>query len=323
MLRKKAGFVGLILLVVLLCTFFYFVGKGNMTGRVKKVTALRAINLIERKQTWDEQLTLIVTELSYQKDWFDTIEILSTWLYQNTRTGNPDLYVARKISKDLNGWIDTIRTHDAKWFYEINISDSVVSFCAEHAEFATRLYVYFGIKSFNLSIRSNPTNAVSSGGHMINVIQNSNNGKWYLVDHFFGIRWRFNGEPLDIKTFFKLSKTDLHLIDVETFGVYKIHVQRTPEAVVWDCCYNPIEVVFVEPANYSNYYRIAAPFTLRKTFPLYKSLFDSIAASYNQPPHVDWIDLARRMPMYGTRLFSTLNSQEQSYADSLLSSWKQ
>lgn len=314
MLRKKAGFVGSILLVILLCAFFYLLGQGRLSRKIN-----RAVYRVERNKTFDLEMAGLKTELYYYDNWFDSISVISTWLFQNTRIGNQDCYLGYNFGEDVTKWYDTLKHLDAKWFWEVNSSDTVASYCGEHSNFAIVIYKYFQIKAYNLSIMSKRG---GNDGHMINVVLNPHNGKWYPLDHFFGLRWKYNGEWLDMKTYYRLSKSQLCSIDVEHFGTYKYIIQETPFAVTWNYCYDPIEVVLVERSN-SRYYRIVAPFTLRKTFSEYKPVYDSIAASYSQPPHVDWIDLARRLPMYSAKVWSPFDLEEQSYADSLLSLWKQ
>ncbi len=275
---------------------------------------------VERQKTWEQSLVNIKAELIPRNDWFDSVRILSSWLYQNIRVGHPDFNIDQTFGNDFNKWSDTIGTLTAEWFYNINNSDSVVSDCGSHCFFAGRLYEYFNIKSYRLSLRRNSSRSVD--GHMINVIQNPHNYKWYPIDHMFGLRWLHHGEWLDMETYMKLSKEQLCSIDVEPFGTFKFQIYESPFAASLDCCYEDIEVVWVEPGNHKNYYRIIAPYTLRKRFAQFKPTFDAIAASYEMPPHVDWIDLARRMPLYSSKLYSTLRDEEQPYADSLLAAWK-
>ncbi len=277
------------------------------------------IALVERNKTWEQLLPDIKKELSLCHDWFDTINTLSVWLYQNTRVGCAEFNIENVFGNDFNKWVDTVKTLNSKWFYEINSSDSVVSDCGSHCYFASQLYKEFGIKSYHLSLRDKHGN--SYDGHLINVLQNPHNHKWYPVDNMFGIRWIAKGKMLDMEACQKLSKNP-DKIDIERFGAFKFHIYDSPFTTNWDCCYESAEVALVEASNHKNYFRIVAPYSLRRQFRYYKPIFDTIAASYNQPPHVDWIDLARRMPMYGTRLFSPLNFEEQSYADSLLEAWK-
>lgn len=270
---------------------------------------------VERKQSWEKTLEDLNSELFFCHNWFDSVAILSSWVYQNTRVGDTHKYDIKRVI----GEFDNLSHFDIKQLYEAMNSDSVVSDCGFHCYYALLLYNYFGIKSYCFSIRQNHKN--STEGHMFNVLQNPHDHKWYPIDNFFGLRYNYNGAWLDIEKYFLLSKEQFSEINVEAFGTFKFHIQDSPfvECDSWDM--DNIEIVTAEVSNYRNHFRIVAPYTLRKQFPHLKSLFDSIAASYNQPPHDDWIDLAKRMPLYGARLFSPLNFEEQTYADSLFTSW--
>lgn len=277
------------------------------------------VALVERNKPWEQTLPDLRKELSFCRNWFDTINTLSVWLYQNTRVGSEKFNIEKSFGNDFNKWVDTAKTCNAEWFYAINMSDSVASSCGAHCYFASQVYKEFGIKSYHLSMRDKHGNSMD--GHLINVVQNPHNYKWYPVDNMFGIRWIYQGKPVDMETYMNLSK-NLKNIDIERFGAYKFHIYDSPFITNWNCCYENSEVVLVEAGNHKNRFRIVAPYTLKKQFQYYQPLFDSIAASYNQPPHTDWIDLARRMPVYGARLFSSLNYKEQPQADSLLNAWR-
>jgi hypothetical protein len=279
------------------------------------------VAIIDRKQSWQETLADIRFELHHCSDWFDTVNILSTWLYQNTRVGNPDLDLDMTFGKEnLDQWYASIGEKDAKWFYDVNNSDSVVSNCGSHCYFATRMYGYFNIKSYHLSIKGNLPQ--SEEGHMINVLLNPHDRKWYPIDHFFGIRWTSNGRWLDMETYMQLSKKDMQSIDAELFATYKFHIYGSPFNLLNSWSLETIEIASVEAANYKNYFRVVAPYTLRRRFASHKPWFDSIAATCNQAAHIDWQDLARRMPMYGEKLFSPPPLKEQHHADALLARWK-
>ena len=159
---------------------------------------------------------------------------------------------------------------------------------------------------------------------MINILQNPRNHKWYPVDNYLGILYQYQGEWLDMEKYFQLAREQaLGEVSIETFGSYKFHIHYSPCVPFNAWNIDTAEVISAELSNYRNHFRILAPFTLKHCFPQFKELCDPIAASYDQPPHVNWIDLAQRLPMYGARIFPLSNNNEQAFADSLLSSWKQ
>lgn len=270
----------------------------------------------DRKQPWDKAVQDMKSQLASCRDWFDTVAVLSSWLYQHTRVGDSRRYGSKRVLGAYdNGCMDIEK------LYDINNSDSVAGNCGFHCNYAVALYDYFGIRSFCYSVRPAPS---SIEGHMFNAVQNPHNLKWYWVDNFFGIRYRYQGTWLDTEKYFELAGREACEIDVETFGTFKFHIQESPFVEFNSTAIDHVEIISAERSNYPNHFRIVAPFTLRKQFSHrhFRSLFDSIATCYHQPPHTDWIDLARRMPMYGARLFSPLKTAEQPCADSLLISWK-
>jgi hypothetical protein len=283
---------------------------------------------VTRKQTWDKVLKYINSELSRCHDWFDTVNVLSAWLYQNIRAGDVSKYnIGRVIGRTY------VLSHiDLKYLYNVNNSDSVTGDCGFHSYYAVLLYKHYGIKSYCYSMRPNPKRknpeeghrfATIAVGHMINVLHNPHDRKWYPVDNFFGIRYRYQGEWLDMKKYFQLAREEvLSGISVETFGRYKLQIHDSPCVSLAAWGIDADEIFSAEQGNSRNHYRIVAPYRLKQQFPL-RELFDQIAATYDQPPHDDWTDLARRMPIYVGRMFPLEDVYEQIRADSLLSSWKQ
>jgi len=293
-------------------------------------TIMPEIADVKRKQPWDKVLKNINSELSRCHDWFDTVKVLSMWLYHNIRAGDVSKYnIDRVIGKTY------VLSHiDLDYLYRVNNSDSVTGTCGFHGYYSVLLYKHYGIRSFCYSMRPNrkrknpeegPRFASIAVGHLFNILQNPHNKKWYPVDNFFGIMYRYQGEWLDMEKYFQLAREQsLNEVSVETFGTYKFQIHDSPcvPFVAWGM--DAAEIISAEPANSRNFFRILAPYRLKQQFPVqFKELFDPIAATYEQPPHDDWTDLARRMPMYVARMFPLRDLYEQIYADSLLGSWKQ
>ncbi len=285
---------------------------------------------IKRKRAWDEVLKSINSELSRSKDWFDSVNVLSTWLYQNIRTGD----VTKNNIDRVIGKTYVLKHIDLEYLYNVNNSDSVAGACGFHGYYAVLFYKHFGIKSYCYSMRPNrkrkipeevPRFATIAVGHMINILQNPHNKKWYPVDNFFGIRYRHDGEWLDMQKYFQLAREhSLGEVSVETFGTYKLLIHDSPCIPFTAWGLDTSEIISAERGNSSKYFRIVAPYRLKQQFtPQFKEMFDQIALTYEQPPHDDLADLARRMPLYVARMFPLLDLNEQIHADSLLNSWRQ
>lgn len=293
-------------------------------------TIMPQITDVKRKQTWNIILKNINSELARCHDWFDSVNVISTWLYQNIRTGD---VIKNNIDRVI-GKTYVLKHIGLEYLYNVNNSDSVAGACGFHGYYAVLLYKHYGIKSYCYSMRpnkkrknpeENPRFATIAVGHMINIIQNPHNKKWYPVDNFFGMRYRHNGEWLDMEKYFQLAREhSLGEVSVETFGTHKLLIHDSPciPFAAWGM--DTAEIISAEKGNSSNYFRIVAPYRLKQQFsPQFKEMFDQIALTYEQPPHDDLADLARRMPMYVARMFPLLDLYEQIYADSLLGSWRQ
>lgn len=280
---------------------------------------LNVVN-VKRKQSWDRAMDEINARLVSCNTWFDSVQVLSVWLYQNTRVGDIYKYpVDRVIGKTY-----VLTRMDIQYLYEVNNSDSVVSNCGFHGYYALLFYEFYGIKSYCYSMRFNPQRRKSAEGHMVNIVQNPHDKKWYPVDNFFGIRYTYQGKWLDIETYFRLAaEQKLDEVRIVRFGDYKFHIQESPCVLHTSWNIDTKDIITAELSNYRNHFRIVAPFTLQHRYPQFSELFDSIAVSYSQPVHTDWKDLARRMPLYGARLFPLTSHKEQAYADSLLHAWRQ